>query len=887
MCYPQQLGRSWKVFGYLPRNFRESHQPSVPEPSGTFRNLPEPSGMLDATVTFTRAAGLAIDWSKTWWWVNDNSQASLVSEAIHSVAPVSVQRHTSATDLGFQMQYGAKNRLGILAQRLQTGYDRIARLGSMTCPLSVKEHMLTSSIYPATFHGFEIKPPPQDAFQKLRAKASRALLGQSTTLSPSIALLFGLKGILDPEFHYVCKLLSCVRLFLLRLSPQRVLDFCYLASHFVGSLHSVHGPAAALGFTLRILGWQLDSSGHLHVSTFISVDLTCCSLQRFRRCLIHAWQYQLVRSTTSRYSWFSFPDISIIDTRQVLSLFADPQRSLLIQEIAGGYQLAGQKGHWLETSDGTCEFCGGIDSRAHRLAECPLGAEIREPFRSLFDFIDSTGAGLLDFPVVCVHPHMEFLRTMHFQFQMPTWQPDILAALHHCVQSRLVPSFYTDGSCQFPAEPTCRFSAFAVVWDLCQSDAERIVFADACRYQGDFTKCFQIVTAAKTPGEQDILRAELAAATNVIEQFHVGRIFIDSQSAMSLSELALRAASPLEFAGKDHYDLLYRIWMRRNQVSFQLFKVKSHLGFHDIKDPLARFHAMGNSYADSTAVSTRDKMLPSFVSDHLTMQSEISADKDNLYSLFKLHLLLLAARGRAKPPQEGTQVVQNDFDKVWRAFRTWVVLQPSFQVHLPDPTLLQFCSFGHRLARITFDWIQQVRWPDSDQGPLDYKPGMAWLEMGLSWMCFHKAYLPVIRQDHLGDKRVVQIASYEEACEHGLTYTECGAILEKLLGNVQGLVPQKLYPALQRQKASSLYNLGAPKYHQGFSIRPQLPAQETVFEILHGVLVGTTSGKGLQGTPKLEGASGPTGALAEIWKTRSCMALTAMAKAHVARKRLG
>ena len=35
MCYPQQLGRSWRVFGYLPRNSREPHQPSAPEPAGT------------------------------------------------------------------------------------------------------------------------------------------------------------------------------------------------------------------------------------------------------------------------------------------------------------------------------------------------------------------------------------------------------------------------------------------------------------------------------------------------------------------------------------------------------------------------------------------------------------------------------------------------------------------------------------------------------------------------------------------------------------------------------------------------------------------------------------------------------------------------------------
>ena len=35
MRYPQQLGKFWKVFGYLPRSSGEPHQPSAPEPSGT------------------------------------------------------------------------------------------------------------------------------------------------------------------------------------------------------------------------------------------------------------------------------------------------------------------------------------------------------------------------------------------------------------------------------------------------------------------------------------------------------------------------------------------------------------------------------------------------------------------------------------------------------------------------------------------------------------------------------------------------------------------------------------------------------------------------------------------------------------------------------------
>ena len=44
MCYPQQLGRSWKVFD-LPRNLLEPHQLSAPEPSGSHQlSAPDPPG---------------------------------------------------------------------------------------------------------------------------------------------------------------------------------------------------------------------------------------------------------------------------------------------------------------------------------------------------------------------------------------------------------------------------------------------------------------------------------------------------------------------------------------------------------------------------------------------------------------------------------------------------------------------------------------------------------------------------------------------------------------------------------------------------------------------------------------------------------------------------
>ena len=853
--------------------------------SWTVENHLDHKPLLDGTSRLANAAGVSIDWNKTWFWTSLTSLVPLVSACLAEIAPCPVRNKCSAPDLGFQMQYGLSNQLGILAERLQTGLSRLARLAAMEYPLSVKEHMLVSSVYPSALHGSEVKPPSGGMFHKLRAAAARALFGNAVTLSSSIALLFGSSGIIDPEYWFLCKLFATVRRLLAKLDPGRVLDFFHLASHFTGSLHQVHGPAASLGFCLRSLGWQLDSHGVLRVGSFLALDFCTCSLPRLKRFLDEAWQYQHVKTFTSRFSWYQYPDISVSDTRAVLALFQDPQRKLLVREIAGGYQLSGQKAHWLEHEDGSCVLCGGVDGRVHRLMECPAGAAIREPFLSVLDSVVDQGSTLLEFPAVLVYPQFEALQVLHFGFQLPQWDQDVLQVLENMLSVGSLPRFYTDGSCQFPTVRTTRYAASAVVLDLCTTDTERAWVADSCRYEGDFTRTFQVLSACPTPGEQDILRAEIAAICIVCENFREGIIFTDSQTALVLVTLALRASTVEALISKDHLDLLVRIWSRREVVNFRIEKVKSHSGFSEIAAALDRYHAMGNAFADQTAVSAREDALPALAKEHQRLQQEIEADKDALYAVFNLHLQLLADRGRKLAKEKVDIVPGHDFSDIWRAFRTWTVDRPVFLPADATLDLLRFCSWGEDIARMTYTWLKELKWPDEDTGPLSYKPGTTWIELGVSWMTFHSCYLPVLRQDVRGDKRVIHLRDFDEAKEHSFTWTEAGTVIEKIIGNVQALLPEPVFPVVKRVKVSSLYNLGAPAYYQGFNRRVQLPSQSNVFDWIQTALQGI-SGKGLQATPELS-PSGPCfGTLPDTWKVRCTKSLTAMAKARVARKRL-
>ena len=452
------------------------------------------------------------------------------------------------------------------------------------------------------------------------------------------------------------------------------------------------------------------------------------------------------------------------------------------------------------------------------------------------------------------------------------------------MQMGSVPEFFTGGSTQFPTSPCTRYAAFAVLWDLACHDHERCQIADLSRYDTGFTNSFLKLAAALCQGEQDILRAELSAIANVCENWTSGRIYSDGQGALHLAELALKAPCVGAFAGKEHFDILLRIWNRRHLLSFELCKVKSHRDLGAIRDPLTRNRCMGNWYADKLAEEIRDSFSPSLVQEHLAAHADLEREKGLLFAVYKLHLALLEARGRAEVPEVAEDMPVHEHDSTWQHFRTWTVAHSAFVMQEPERKFLAHSSFGRDFAEVTIDWLQQISWPRDGETPLESHTGTSWIELALSWMCFNRRYLPILRQNVEGQTRVLVLANQNDAQEHHLTFTECGTMLEKLLGNTQALTPQILVPKFKRQKTSTLYHLGSSKCYQGKHCRPQLPCQHEIFDILHDILAGAKTGTGLTGVPCIATSGGSFEILEGSWDNRSRLAVNAMHKVRAFRK---
>eukprot|EP00435_Cladocopium_sp_Y103_P041521 s66_g11.t1 len=751
---------------------------------------------LQNTMKIMAAAGTAIDWQKTWFWSTCHQHASSIHDIVQQCVPGRhIQQKTSAADLGFQLQYSGNKSLGIMSTRLQKGFQRLLRLQAMPHTLSIKETMLRTSIYPAALHGTEIKPLSIEHLQQLRTRAARALFGHNNSLSPAIALTCTKGGILDPEFWITLKALTTARHFLLSQPPQVQKSFFYLCSRFQGNLANVTGPASALSFLLSHLSLQIDAEGFLHATAFLKFPVLQVSLKRLTRHLQHAWMDRLVILHSARYKWYSYPDIDRFATTQTLQRFADTKRWMLIREIAGAYQVASQKKRWLNHETGLCPHCQMPDSRFHRLVECPLGTEIRQNYQVKIDELLDAESLLLEYPVITIHPNLEAVTLMQFHMPEAIWNDTLLQLVHQKQQRQETLHWFTDGSSMIPGHPNSCFSAYSVVLDLCHSDEERCLVADQFRFSPDAVPSLQVACTARGQGEQDILRAETFAILAIAEKIGTGIIHSDSQTAIGNVRKALLADSPADFASCEHMDLLFRIWVIRHNVSFQLDKVKSHQHIHTVSDPLLRYWAMGNHYVDRVAQHTCRHMMPDFVQTKQMMHAELEKDQSNLETIFELHLELQDLRAKTVVQQvDGQQTVQHDHRAICAAFGNWTIPSSPYNFAAPDLQFIGDSAFGLEVAQQTCSWIQQLQWPATDDGPLGIATGVSWVELGLSWMLYHKRYVPILRKDNLGILRLVHPATYNSAKDQGLTYLEAGTMMQRILDNVTSMIPETIWP---------------------------------------------------------------------------------------------
>ena len=65
--------------------------------------------------------------------------------------------------------------------------------------------------------------------------------------------------------------------------------------------------------------------------------------------------------------------------------------------------------------------------------------------------------------------------------------------------------------------------------------------------------------------------------------------------------------------------------------------------------------------------------------------------------------------------------------------------------------------------------MRPLKWPETDKGPLDKKPGASWVELAVSWMAYNHRYLPVLCEDGNSARHVVLPGNDTDAVDFGCT----------------------------------------------------------------------------------------------------------------------
>eukprot|EP00438_Fugacium_kawagutii_P015771 Skav224434 [mRNA] locus=scaffold3233:104463:109694:+ [translate_table: standard] len=861
----------WKMSSSIPPQAQLSLSAYADNWSWACQDATQHREGLRITLEVTTVAGPPVDWNKTWFWATATSDSNILAQLLHQVeGRPSSQRQHHAKDLGVQLHYSGHVSTSLQQERVAQATERMARVQAMPYQYRTKEHLILAGVLPVLLHGVEVRPLSKDTLETMRSKVARALLGYAPNATPCLALAVTVSQILDPEYQMFVRILLHARRWLQQADDWDRLQFLQIVTWFNGGISEVTGPAAAVSYVLSELTWHIDLDGMIHAFAFTSFSLLYCSKKRLRKMLAQAWLQGLLLAKSHRYKHFHSGDVNREATVSVLKQLPEDQLPVAIKHIAFASQSGSQRLHWNPDDDGTCAHCHELDTRTHRLLECPVGDNIREPYLEDIRHYQESGSNMAEFTVVPVHPYAEGYQALQFK------APDaILAseALRHVEASRHtgVPVvWFTDGSCKFPNSVDTRFSAYAIILDLAPDDSYR---ENIVRQHGSFNPdlpCFACVAAARTQGEQDILRAEMQAIMCIILQARYGEICTDSQAAIDLVTLALSVPSMPHLSNCAHCDILFRIWDQRHLVQVTFRKIRSHQEHRTELSLLQQYYQWGNAYADSKASHALQFVDQSFGTALEELRGCQQEQREQLLMLLRLHLALHPVRAQAAQQLQAQQgQTQRTADTIVEAFSSWSVPQGFF---LPRPAATPFlthCAWGEHTADKLLTWLSRVRWPadDSEQGPLEQSTGTTWVGMFLSFAYDQRVLIPVLRQDDTGEQQVLQLGTMAQAREYKTTLSEQAANFRKAWENTEALTVPRLAPQLPRRKVPALYVQGYRHYVQGIVARPELPQQSAVARALHAGFL--TQSAHLDWMPDIPLDERQLVTLAGSWKDRS------------------
>ena len=591
-------------------------------------------------------------------------------------------------------------------------------------------------------------------------------------------------------------------------------------------------------YYLTRLGWQMSRHAMIQVSHFIQINLLTASPAVLLDWTVKEWQSTLLQLHSDRQGWKGLPPISRRDTIQVIAQFQPHQQKQILNEIAGAFQTHCQQSVWNSEVTEECNLCGQIDTRYHRVFTCAATQQVRDEFAGTMTALLDIGTEWHELPVIFEHEADDMHRTIH-----ATWpEPDIPFQMFQ--QLQLIDhqphelSFYTDGSCLHPTLPTCRYSGFAIVIDLAATDAQRLDQVSRAM-TGHKVHTLAPLVSTRTPGAQNIYRAELFAITYIVERFQHTCIHTDSQAALDTSAHILHTASVATLEHLPEFDLVQRLWTALQTGRRRFNKVTAHAEAEIGIDPITRYHRLGNKLDNDCAIIAKKEMFSPFATALSAVAMERKYEHALLYQLFQFHLAAFAHRAilhaQATDEQHEAEDATRQRQDV-RAICSNYSLTQVWKIPPAGHLMIQASAWGPTLAKDMLTWMRSFQWPVQPSQHELQSAGVTWYKLVISFMLFTGVFFPLRCSGDNGTEILLVAKSDAEIQALNFKFSDFANTFSMFYKQICDLIQYPVWPVVERGLVRSMYLQGSSCFTSGFLWRPVFPCQDrvaTLFKAYH------------------------------------------------------
>ncbi len=743
-------------------------------------------GALLQTMAFTSAIRMQIDFDKSWAYAigKDFKQSLSDLELIFPDGRTTIHIVDDAKELGVQVKYSKRVRLGPITNKLEDAIKKIYKISWMQTDIRSKS-FLTRAVWQKVFYGIEGQAIGESHFNRLRRAAANLLIGPHRQASPWISCHFLQQHMMDPQLFVLVEVVCLIRQLAFH-EPQLANSIVETASSYDGHPPKQSwGPGTTLAAYCKRVGLVIHPNGEVGGPEFTRCNILSDSCKMIKKFLINHWGSKVYQEIEHRKG---VPKDRLFNRDivfQVLRKFENSDQRGIFLNIAGGFQSGALKSMLYENQSENCPYCGEVDTKTHRLIDCKQFADIREKHDGAVKILKENHPEWIHLPLPIKHQDCSFFNLVMSTKVNPI--PYDLFNDEYPQNERL--AIFTDGTCCESKNILARRAGFSVVVDYSSSQTERYKLLEKFIQDGQIPECFRVHTTSHVVGSQDPARAELSAIVHVVKcHKHFGRntreivIYTDSAYVIKIiHNLDFYRTSPVfkEYHSQN-FELVEFLMDNWDDRIHKIEKVKAHENIQISEGLDQAWKKLGNFVADEAAKSS----LKIEVAEIITLSNQIAThDKSQKCKLEKVFRYLAdynkqsmwEAQQIASKTNPVGKVIRNKKESYKEIASTWRIKVPLF-IDFPGltPEVAQCCSWGMEAAYDVYKWLSTLVWP-LDPNPQQGDCGITFLEMFVNFRFVTGKNLPITL--HRKGTRVTWASFNSDSCLN--SQTQSTSLLQK------------------------------------------------------------------------------------------------------------